>query len=79
VETGRVRPLGKLGSRLGPLIFRGRQFCIIYIEKNHFWKFINEVTLAYFLIPIHYRWKYNIVGVINYVLLSRVYIMSLKL
>jgi len=27
LDTGPVRPLGKLGSRLGPPIFRGHQFC----------------------------------------------------
>jgi len=33
-HSGPVRPLGKLGSRLGPPIFRGRQFCIINIKTS---------------------------------------------
>jgi len=32
--AGPVRPLGKLGSRLGPPIFRGRQFLKLNIEKS---------------------------------------------
>jgi len=44
-----VCPLGKLGSRLGPPIFRGRQFC----RKQYFWKFTNGTTLDYILILIH--------------------------
>jgi len=50
--TGPVRPLGKLGSRQGPHIFWGRQFCKINIEKINFGKFINETTLPYFKIRI---------------------------
>jgi len=34
-------------------------------------KFINETKLAYFLILIHYRWNYIIVGIIKYVLLRQ--------
>jgi len=34
LSAGPVRPLGKLGSRLGPPIFRGRQFCNINIKKS---------------------------------------------
>jgi len=48
--TGPVRLLGKLGSRPGPPMFRGRQFSKINIERIIFG---NETTLAYFLILVH--------------------------
>jgi len=36
VQSGPVCPLGKLGSCIGPLIFRGRQFFKINHRKNRF-------------------------------------------
>jgi len=51
LQAGLDRPLGKLGNRLGPPIFKSRQFS----TKNKYWNFIknnNETMLAYFLIII---------------------------
>jgi len=41
-QSGPVRPLGKLGSRRGPPIFRGHQFSQKN-RKKHFWKFIKII------------------------------------